>query len=210
MKRQGEWLGEVLAFASMALAVAGCGTTSDAPSGPAACAAAGGACIPGAPGGCADGTLGPQDCNPDRNPSGAVCCLPGSGEPADGATDADGGTDAATPTDAANAPDACPADARENRIGTSSYDTSCSADTDCVAVGFGNACDLCEILCPNAAISKAAEPRYRDDVAMSAADVPFGGCFCPPTPRFACCKGRTCSLDCPVLVATDAGDAGAR
>jgi hypothetical protein len=204
MKRQGDWLGEVLRFASMALAVAGCGTASDAPSGPAACAAAEGACIPGAPGGCADGTIGPQDCNPDRNPSGAVCCLPGSGEPADATTDAD------TPTNAANAPDACLADAQENRIGTSSYDTSCSADTDCVAVGFGNACDLCEILCPNAAISKAAEPGYRDDVAMSAAGVPFVACFCPATPQFACCKGGSCSLDCPILVAADAGDADAR
>jgi hypothetical protein len=39
----------------------------------AACAVAGGRCLLGGPAGCAN--VGPQDCNPDRNPGGAVCCL---------------------------------------------------------------------------------------------------------------------------------------
>jgi hypothetical protein len=47
--------------------------------GPAACAAGGGQClIGGNP--CAN--RGPQDCNPDRNPGGAFCCLPCPAGPA--------------------------------------------------------------------------------------------------------------------------------
>ena len=48
---------------------------SESPNGPAECAAAGGRCICG-PSGCDGGVIGPQDCNPDRNPCGGVCCLP--------------------------------------------------------------------------------------------------------------------------------------
>src|ERR1044071_5668364 len=56
------------------ITVAGCPSeTEPARSGPAACAAAGGKCILGPGLGCAQ--VGPQDCNPDRNPGGAVCCL---------------------------------------------------------------------------------------------------------------------------------------
>jgi hypothetical protein len=54
--------------------VAGCQSEAEPPlSGPAACAAAGGRCIVGPATGCAQ--VGPQDCNPDRNPGGAICCL---------------------------------------------------------------------------------------------------------------------------------------
>lgn len=45
-------------------------------SGPSDCAAAGGRCILGPGRGCA--VVGPQDCNPDRNPGGAICCLAGA------------------------------------------------------------------------------------------------------------------------------------
>jgi len=41
--------------------------------GPEACVAAGGRCIIG---GNKCPNHGPQDCNPDRNPGGAFCCLP--------------------------------------------------------------------------------------------------------------------------------------
>ncbi len=50
------------------------------PNGPAACVAAGGRCICG-PFGCDGGVIGPQDCNPDRNPCGGVCCLPADAGP---------------------------------------------------------------------------------------------------------------------------------
>jgi len=58
----------------LALLSAGCASSS--PNGPAECVAAGGRCVIGS--GCLPdaGVVGPQDCNPDRNPGGAVCCLP--------------------------------------------------------------------------------------------------------------------------------------
>ena len=49
---------------------------SESPNGPAECAAAGGHCILGPPTNCDGGVVGPQDCNPERNPGGGVCCLP--------------------------------------------------------------------------------------------------------------------------------------
>lgn len=49
------------------------GACSGSNSGPAACAAAGGQCVVG---GNQCPNAGPQDCNPDRTPSGAFCCLP--------------------------------------------------------------------------------------------------------------------------------------
>jgi len=57
---------------AMAVAVGGwaCSSSND---GPAACVAAGGQCILG---GNHCPNAGPQDCNPDRNPGGAFCCLP--------------------------------------------------------------------------------------------------------------------------------------
>jgi hypothetical protein len=48
---------------------------SENDSGPAACVAAGGQCVIGG-GGNTCPNAGPQDCNPDRNPGGAFCCLP--------------------------------------------------------------------------------------------------------------------------------------
>jgi hypothetical protein len=53
----------------------GSSSTQGDPNGPAACVAAGGHCICG-PFACDGGVIGPQDCNPDRNPCGGVCCLP--------------------------------------------------------------------------------------------------------------------------------------
>lgn len=50
---------------------------SDNKSGPQQCIEAGGQCLIGSVTGmglCPN--VGPQDCNPDRNPGGAVCCLP--------------------------------------------------------------------------------------------------------------------------------------
>jgi hypothetical protein len=49
------------------------GLASCSSSGPEACRAAGGECVLG---GNVCANRGPQDCNPDRNPGGAFCCLP--------------------------------------------------------------------------------------------------------------------------------------
>lgn len=53
---------------------AGAGDVAVDTSGPAACVAAGGQCVLG---GASCSSRGPQDCNPDRNPGGAFCCLSG-------------------------------------------------------------------------------------------------------------------------------------
>jgi hypothetical protein len=58
----------VIALATLLL-----GACSSRNSGPAECVAAGGKCILG---GNKCPNSGPQDCNPDRNPGGAFCCLP--------------------------------------------------------------------------------------------------------------------------------------
>ena len=57
----------------LAASVLACSSDSSA-NGAADCVAAGGECIIGS--GPCKGTEGPQDCNPDRNPGGAFCCLP--------------------------------------------------------------------------------------------------------------------------------------
>jgi hypothetical protein len=62
-------------------------TACAAADGPAQCAAAGGRCVIGPPSNCV-GMIGPQDCNPDRNPGGAICCVPCPS----GQTPVDGGT----------------------------------------------------------------------------------------------------------------------
>ncbi len=62
-----------VAFWSLMALLGACSSTSGDNSGPAACAAAGGQCLIG---GNTCPNRGPQDCNPDRNPGGAFCCLP--------------------------------------------------------------------------------------------------------------------------------------
>jgi hypothetical protein len=91
----------------------------------------------------------------------------------------------------------------------SSYDQSCTADSDCVAVGFGNACLVCEIGCvANAAISKSAEAQYRSDVAKT----PANGvdCGCPEElPGGPCCIGGMCQFGSRCLATDAAADTGA-
>lgn len=55
------------------VASSACSSSDKASNGPEACVAAGGQCVIG---GHPCPNIGPQDCNPDRNPGGAVCCLP--------------------------------------------------------------------------------------------------------------------------------------
>ena len=61
-----------LIFALCACVWLGC--ASKGGNGVAECADAGGNCILGPPTNC-QGMVGPQDCNPDQNPGGALCCL---------------------------------------------------------------------------------------------------------------------------------------
>jgi hypothetical protein len=55
-----------------AFLLAALGACTAGESGQDACIAAGGQCVLG---GYRCGYVGPQDCNPDRNPGGAFCCL---------------------------------------------------------------------------------------------------------------------------------------
>jgi hypothetical protein len=61
-----------VAIAFLVITTVAC-SDSGSPSGREACVAAGGQCLLG---GNACANPGPQDCNPDRNPGGAFCCLP--------------------------------------------------------------------------------------------------------------------------------------
>jgi hypothetical protein len=91
----------------------------------------------------------------------------------------------------------------------SSYDQSCTVDSDCIAVGFGDACLVCEIGCvANAAISKSAEAQYRSDVAKT----PAAGtdCGCPEEPQGGpCCIGGMCQFGSQCLAADADADTGA-
>ncbi len=146
-------------------------------SGPADCVAAGGQCVVGPAMNC--GKVGPQNCNPDRNPGGAVCCLAEC-------------TDANTQT-----------------IQASNYEQSCSTDSDCVAVGEGNACFPCALVCPNAAINVAAHAQYLADVAKTFAGSNSGTCVLSCPANFGgCCRAGKCHADIqcatPADAATDA------
>ena len=72
-------------------------------------------------------------------------------------------------------------------IQASSYDLSCTSDTDCVVVGgFGSSCTAC-LNCPRAALNKASEPQYWADEGK--ATVGILSCFCTTPPRSCCIRG---------------------
>jgi hypothetical protein len=82
-------------------------------------------------------------------------------------------------------------------IQASNYDQSCASNSDCIAVGEGNACFSCLIVgCTNAAINVKAKPQYDADVAKTVAgqlaSSPFCGC---PMSSGPCCVGGVCRAD---------------
>jgi len=137
-------------------------------SGPAACVAAGGQCVVGGFTGCSK--LGTQDCNPDRNPGGAFCCLDRS------------------------VSQTC--DASVQTIRASDYDQTCQTDSDCLGVSEGNACYPCTLGCPSTAINVAAKAQYSADVAKILAGLGGGEvrCNCPASFN-PCCLGGKCHAD---------------
>jgi len=98
-------------------------------------------------------------------------------------------------------------DANIELIQASSYDQTCSADTDCVAIAVGDACYPCIIICASGgAINRSAMASYESDVSKT-----IGGgetsnvqCGCPAA-FFPCCRGGTCQANCQNPI----GDAGA-
>jgi hypothetical protein len=89
-------------------------------------------------------------------------------------------------------------DANIQPISAVNYSQSCNVDSDCAAVGAGNACYPCTLQCPSAAISNAALAAYHADVSKT-----IGGseklaepCGCPsPVVLAPCCRGGVCHLD---------------
>jgi hypothetical protein len=104
-------------------------------------------------------------------------------------------------------------DANVQLIQASSYDQSCTTDTDCVPISEGNACDaLFGSCCANATISRAAFAQYQSDLAKTrVASCTTGGrftCNCATYP--ICCLGGSCNWGCssPLVAAGDAGTDG--
>jgi hypothetical protein len=80
----------------------------------------------------------------------------------------------------------------------SDYDRSCTKDTDCIAVGEGNACTAqCRVACPSAAINGGALAAYQADYDRTLlGSCPNFTCFCPER-GFPRCAHGTCELSTP-------------
>jgi hypothetical protein len=182
-------------FATFASTVLGCTNSSGSPAESLVCAATG--CAPGeggadsaaaasecaaAGGQCGTSActaLGPQSCGTQ----GETCCLDGVGA-------------------------ACAAGAGLPPILASNYDQSCSVDSDCVAIGVGDPCYVCEVACPGAAaINQTSLATYMADTARPVGS-PGVVCNCPLyDPSSVCCSAGTCKPHC-LDVPAAAGDAG--
>jgi hypothetical protein len=156
-----------LAHVAASLFLAGIASACS-PAAGSSCTSAGGTCVLGGNQCSKQAATSNQDCNPTENPGGAFCCL----------------DDATTCTDA-----------NVQLIEASNYDQSCKTDSDCIAVGEGNACYACVIECTSAAINISAHAQYLADVANTTGGSQSGvTCGCPIafTP---CCRGGTCHAD---------------
>ncbi|MGO9839032.1 MAG: hypothetical protein ACLP1X_33025 [Polyangiaceae bacterium] len=97
-------------------------------------------------------------------------------------------------------------------VQASSYDQSCTVDTDCVGVSEGDSCNPCDFSCVNAAINAGALTQYTSDTASFPAVLAVAKGACASScggPETACCVGGTCHwgyFTCPDASA-DAGDA---
>jgi hypothetical protein len=93
----------------------------------------------------------------------------------------------------------CEADPEVARILASKYDQTCTVNSDCVAVGVGDPCRPCDILCgSNAAINTSSLAQYRRDVADSPGIGDAAACRCTPTTVSVCCNAGTCDPSCGV------------
>jgi hypothetical protein len=231
MTRHHPRAGSLLALALAAICGGACGGDIENSAGPAACAAAGGTCLVGSPSNCKSGSIGTQSCDPSGDPGGGVCCLPGEGAGQEAGKD-EAGDDGSVVTACATAqdcsglffsssspacctdhactvdtPDDC-TDANMQLIEASNYDQTCTADSDCVAVGEGNFCYAGSLNCQNsAAINKSAYAQYEADIAKTRG----ASCFAPDncTLQFGpCCQSGTCQMgsQCPSPVMYE-GDA---
>src|SRR4029077_4047401 len=127
--------------------------------------------------------VGPeQACNSDQ-PGGSFCC--------------------------AVAPDAS---CKDGGIRASSYNQSCTIDSDCIAIAEGDSCSLCGFNCPNTAINVRDYGHYLADIAYTPAEISGQRQACSgvcPLRSAPCCVGGTCQECTVVVVHPDAAmDAG--
>jgi hypothetical protein len=163
---------------------------SCSPSTGTSCETAGGRCVLGGASCAQEAASSAQDCNPSPpNPGGAFCCL----------ALAEGGNIVADSA-AASVPDAA-----EDADGgacipvlASSYDQSCTVDSDCVAVGEVPSCPAaaCDG-CTTQAVNRGATTEYRAALARAFASAPAGTvCGCPCESGAVCRAGQCQAAFC--------------
>jgi hypothetical protein len=104
----------------------------------------------------------------------------------------------------------CRPDADSEPILASTFGQECDAAADCVAVGVGDPCYVCQIRCrANAAIRQAAFGDWQRAVEHTVAGTSGVSCNCAPPP-VACCNAGKCSLTCGSDADAGAGDAAGR
>ncbi len=91
----------------------------------------------------------------------------------------------------------------------SSYDQSCTSDSDCIVVTVGYPCEGCGLQCGAdvGAINAGARAQYMGDVSRT----PKGAvpCNCPPPPpvgNFSCCRGGQCRANNDCVSSGDAAE----
>jgi hypothetical protein len=184
--------GEVLArlrvrafmLAGLMVAILGC------KDGRAACTAAGGQCVFGGdPTRCAK--IGPQNCDPDVNPGGAVCCF------------------ASKVTGDTHCDELRERGAAALELAATHADRNCASDADCVLVGKQNDCaDTCDDV-----LSKAGKEAFLRDVAeqnaTTCSEAKAQQCVTVHPPCIslggAVCAAGRCIAGLPLDVAQDAG-----
>jgi len=116
-----------------------------------------------------------RDCNPDRDPGGAFCCLD-------------------------DVADIMCADGHEAVVSTADYDTSCTASSDCIAVPEGNLCLDCLRVCATGFINRSSFSDYEAAIlqAVGTTDASHANCNCPAL-SIPCCLDGKCqnTLQCP-------------
>ncbi len=95
----------------------------------------------------------------------------------------------------------------------SSYDPSCTVDSDCVSVAmnfpisFGNICDSTRCFCGGETINKDALAQYSADFQRAFSLRPStgseGGCSCGTFGQ-SCCQNGRCAVSCPIAPPSDA------
>jgi hypothetical protein len=93
-------------------------------------------------------------------------------------------------------------------IQASSYDQTCSVDSDCVemaggfSIDFGTDYCISSCMCNLDSINKNSTAQFVSDVSrtpLGSGAIPAAVCNCPGSPGGPCCRGGTCTVRCPPL-----------